>query len=50
MKDGINEKFTLCRECGSKCNHDDDGYDLCRFCSANVPHDESQDKTGEFIK
>jgi hypothetical protein len=32
MKDGIKEKYTNCKYCGTKCNHDDDGYDECRFC------------------
>ena len=35
MKDGKKEKFTNCKKCGSKCNHDDDGFDMCRFCLAD---------------
>jgi hypothetical protein len=37
MKDGINEKFGICKGCGAKCNGDDDGYDICRFCENDVP-------------
>lgn len=36
MKDGTNEKYSICTGCGAKCNGDDNGYDLCRFCEDEV--------------